>query len=156
MPLSSAFRADYSRDDEGDDGAAHDLEMQRQQMAADPTDIYNGTMANGFAIGGMAYGGEGGGSGMGQPRLTHSTPPGGEVALEHMVQSLVPNANGKYVCCMCQGQYKSRAGLGTHRLNCERMMQWRCDWCGCRYSQTRHRAPGPNGSATLCDSCGRY
>ena len=31
---------------------------------------------------------------------------------------------------------------------------WRCEWCQCTRAETRARTKGPNGSSTLCVSCG--
>ena len=31
---------------------------------------------------------------------------------------------------------------------------WRCEWCQCTRAETRARTKGPNGSSTLCHSCG--
>merc|ERR1712091_34622 len=50
----------------------------------------------------------------------------------------------KELCATCHGR-RANGATGP------RAEDWRCDWC--ETSETRWRAPGPNGPSTLCRTC---
>jgi protein-arginine kinase activator protein McsA len=66
---------------------------------------------------------------------------------------VVPNSEGKYVCDICVSKFASRAGMGNHRVRCVQNLLWRCEWCRCKWHETKNRAPGPSGGGTLCVTC---
>jgi hypothetical protein len=57
------------------------------------------------------------------------------------------NADGKYVCELCDRTFDNITGLGSHRGRCDGGM-WRCGWCNCKYEETSGKvrpraAPAP-------------
>jgi hypothetical protein len=67
-----------------------------------------------------------------------------------MVQT---NADGKFMCEHCSKLFDTMVALGGHRRYCDGG-KWRCNWCDCTYEIAKGKAPGPDGSKTLCAACG--
>lgn len=88
------------------------------------------------------------------PSLTAKRQKGKILQLLPFDLSVRPNAEGAWLCTTCPATYESRAQLFGHVRFCEGQNVWSCEWCGCRESETHHKASGPSGAKTLCSACG--
>ena len=68
-------------------------------------------------------------------------------------KSRPPAAVGPQTCDACGATFETGGALAGHRRFCDGGT-WRCAWCACKKSETHGRAPGPDGPATLCSTCG--
>ena len=67
--------------------------------------------------------------------------------------AVLPNADGKYECELCDRIFETIAALGVHRRSCDGGA-WRCAWCEVSADQAQGKSPGPDGAGTLCSTCG--
>ena len=67
--------------------------------------------------------------------------------------AVLPNADGKYDCELCDRTFETIAALGVHRRSCDGGA-WRCAWCEVSADQAQGKSPGPDGAGTLCSTCG--
>ena len=67
--------------------------------------------------------------------------------------AVLPNADGKYECELCDRTFETIAALGVHRRSCDGGA-WRCAWCEVSADQAQGKSPGPDGAGTLCSTCG--
>ena len=63
------------------------------------------------------------------------------------------DAEGNFLCEACGAKFETIRGLGSHRRGCTGGT-WNCEWCKVDELGTTGKAPGPNGSKTLCATCG--
>eukprot|EP00633_Aureoumbra_lagunensis_P012179 CAMPEP_0197362548 /NCGR_PEP_ID=MMETSP0893-20130614/64078_1 /TAXON_ID=44058 ORGANISM="Aureoumbra lagunensis, Strain CCMP1510" /NCGR_SAMPLE_ID=MMETSP0893 /ASSEMBLY_ACC=CAM_ASM_000539 /LENGTH=854 /DNA_ID=CAMNT_0042884365 /DNA_START=185 /DNA_END=2749 /DNA_ORIENTATION=- len=64
--------------------------------------------------------------------------------------------DGKFECDDCGKLLDTVGALGSHRRFCDGG-KWRCKWCQCTANECIGKNPGPDGKATLCQTCGaRY
>ena len=58
---------------------------------------------------------------------------------------MLPNADGKYECELCDRIFETIAALGVHRRSCDGGA-WRCAWCEVSADQAQGKSPGPDGA----------